>query len=140
MDDVVVTPAHTVPARELAWRFDTSGGPGGQHANRSSTRVEVRYDLASSDVFDAALRARMLERLGTRARDGVVVVAADDSRSQHQNRTEALRRLKELLVDAMHVPKTRRATRPSRGARERRKDAKRRRSETKQLRRKPDPD
>ena len=136
MDDLVVTPAHTVPARELTWRFDTSGGPGGQHANRSATRVELRYDLGASEVFEPGLRTRMIEQLGPRARDGVIVVVAD-SRSQHQNRLEASRRLKRLLLEAMQVPKERKATQPTRAARRRRVQAKRRRGEIKRLRGRP---
>ena len=138
MDDLFITPSHTIPARELTWRFDTSGGPGGQHANRSATRVELRYDLAASDVFERDLRDRMLTKIAARYRDGVVVVIVDDTRSQYRNRVTAQRRLKETLIDAMQVPKERRPTRPSGGVRRRRMQAKQRRSEIKRLRRRPD--
>lgn len=140
MDDVQVTPSHIIPAAELVWRFDTSGGPGGQHANKSATRVEVRYDLARSDVFGPEMRHDMLERLGSRARDGVVAVIVDESRSQYRNRVTARRRLAEVLAESMRTPPARRPTRPSRAARRRRSEAKRRRSETKRLRRRPDLD
>jgi len=140
MDDLRLTDEYTIPAAELVWRFDPSGGPGGQHANRSSTRVELRYDLASSAVFAPALRTGMIERLGKRVRDGVVAVVVDESRSQYRNRVTARRRLAALLVESMQKPKTRRATRPSRAARRRRGEAKRRRSETKRLRRPPAPE
>jgi ribosome-associated protein len=138
VDDLFITPSHTIPARELIWRFDTSGGPGGQHANRSATRVELRYDLAGSDVFEPDLRARMLAKVAPRYRDGVVVVIVDDTRSQYRNRVTAQRRLKETLIDAMQVPKERRPTRPSGSVRRRRMQAKQRRSEIKRMRRKPD--
>ena len=140
MDNLQVTPSHIIPAHELDWRFDTSGGPGGQHANKAATRVEVRYDLAGSEVFAPELRRTMLDRLGTRARDGVVTVVVDESRSQYRNRVTARRRLAELLVDSMRTSRTRRPTRPSRAVKRRRSEAKRRRSETKQLRRRPELD
>jgi ribosome-associated protein len=140
MNDLYVTSAFIIPASELLWRFDPSGGPGGQHANRSSTRVELRFDLGSSDVFDEATRSRMLERLGSRVRDGIVSVVVDDTRSQYRNRVTARRRMAALLVQSLERPKVRRPTRPSRAARRRRGEAKRRRSETKQLRRRPDVD
>lgn len=140
MDDVRVGTRHTIPAREIDWRFDTSGGPGGQHANKASTRVELRYDLEASAVFEPGLRARMIERLGSRVRDGVVTVVVDESRSQYRNRVTARRRLAALLAEAMKAPRPRRATRPSRAAVARRREAKRRRAETKRLRRPPDPD
>ena len=140
MDDVQVTPAHIIPAAELEWRFDTSGGPGGQHANKSATRVEVRYDLERSEVFDPAMRHHMMDRLGARVRDGVVAVVVDDSRSQYRNRVTARQRLDAILAESMRSPRVRRATRPSRAAKRRRSEAKRRRSETKRLRRRPDVD
>ena len=140
MDSLQVTPEHIIPSSDLSWRFDPSGGPGGQHANRSSTRVELRFDLAASDVFEEPLRWEMIERLGARANEGVVSVVVDDSRSQYRNRVTARRRLAAVLAESMKRPKARRATRPSRAARRRRSEAKRRRSETKQLRRRPDVD
>jgi ribosome-associated protein len=131
---------HIIPEGELEWQFDPSGGPGGQHANRSSTRVELRFDLATSNVFDEDIRFQMIERLGNRVRNGVVSVVVDESRSQYQNRVTARRRMAELLKQSMTRPKIRRSTRPSRAARQRRLDAKRRRSEKKRLRRRPEPD
>jgi ribosome-associated protein len=140
VNDVQVTPDHIIPAAELEWRFDTSGGPGGQHANKSATRVELRYDLARSGVFDPGVRQRMLNHLGNRVREGVVAVVVDDSRSQYRNRVTARRRLAELLAESMRRSRPRRATRPSRAAKRRRSEAKRRRSETKRLRRRPELD
>lgn len=126
-----------IPARELEVRFDPSGGPGGQHANRTSSRVELSFDVASTEAFPPELHARMIRRLGTRAPGGVVRVVVSESRSQWRNRQIARRRLGDLLVDAMRRPPVRRATRPSRAARERRLLEKRRRSETKARRKKP---
>ena len=137
MDDLVIDGTHIIPAQELFERFETSGGPGGQHANRSATRVILTYDLGSSEVFDAATRSRMLDRLGERGRGGTVTVAVDDSRSQWRNRALARRRLADLLVASMQRPTVRRPTRPSRAAMRRRLDTKRERSEVKRLRRRP---
>ncbi|MDJ0959512.1 MAG: alternative ribosome rescue aminoacyl-tRNA hydrolase ArfB [Acidimicrobiia bacterium] len=140
MDDLQVTPDHFIPANELEWRFDTSGGPGGQHANKAATRVELRFDLGRSEVFPADMRRHMLDQLGSRVRDGVVTVSVDESRSQYRNRVTARRRLAELLAESMRMPTARRPTRPSRAAKRRRSEAKRRRSETKRLRRRPELD
>src|SRR4051794_29612688 len=115
---------------ELSWRFTPSGGPGGQRANRSSTRAEVFFDVAASPSLDAWQRQRLLDRLGP-----VVVVAADDERSQLRNRRLAQDRLRQRLADALHVEAPRRPTRPSRGSVERRLRAKRERAGIKRLRR-----
>jgi ribosome-associated protein len=129
-----------IPAGELEWRFDPSGGPGGQHANRASTRAELRFDLARSPSVPDDLRHRMLERLGSRAPDGVVSVTVDESRSQWRNRSLAKRRLANLLRDATRTPRRRIPTTPSRRAKRRRLEQKRRRSEKKRLRRPPEPE
>lgn len=140
MDDLDIGNGVVIPERELSWSFSTSGGPGGQHANRSATRAEVRFDLASSPSVPEDLRERMLARLGGKTSGGVVAVTADESRSQWRNRQSARKRLSVLLSDAMKVPRTRRPTAPSAGARRRRIESKRRRSGIKQLRRPPEPD
>lgn len=131
---------YAIPEDELAWSFGPSGGPGGQHANRSHTRAELRFDLARSDAFPEDLRARMLERLAGRSVDGVVVVVADDSRSQWRNRSIARRRLAGLLDEAGRRPTPRRATSPTRASKQRRMESKRARSETKRLRRRIEPE
>ena len=118
-----------IPPGELEWRFSPSGGPGGQHANRSSTRVEVRFDIESSPSLGPRQRDRLIARLGP-----VVRVVADDERSQVRNRALALERLRERLADALRVERPRRPTKPSRAAGERRLETKRRRSETKRSR------
>ncbi len=137
MDDLAVN-GYRVPARDLEWKFDPSGGPGGQHANRASSRVELSFDLRSSEVFPDELREHMVERLGGKAEKGIVRVVASDSRSQWRNRQVARRRLATLLAESMRRPTQRRPTKPGRAARERRLDEKRRRSQTKAGRRKPD--
>ena len=121
-----------IPLDELEWRFSASGGPGGQHANRSNTRVEIRFDVASSPSLGPRQRARLLEKLGPSVR-----VVVDAERSQSRNRTLALSRLAERLAAALRVERPRTATRPTAGSRERRLAEKRRRSEQKQQRQRP---
>jgi len=134
-DGVVrITPSLSLPLSELQFRFTPSGGPGGQHANKVSTRVEVRFDVSGSPSLGPRQRARLLDRLGPEVR-----VTADDERSQLRNRQVAVDRLRVRLADALHVDKPRRPTRPSRGAKERRLALKRQTSERKRNRR-PDVD
>jgi ribosome-associated protein len=123
-----------IPLEELTWRFSRSGGPGGQHANTADTRVEVRFDIEGSPSLGPRQRARLLERLGADVR----VVAADE-RSQARNRALALERLAARLAEALKVETPRRPTRPTKGSKLRRVEAKRQRSETKRLRRSIDP-
>jgi ribosome-associated protein len=127
----------TVPGGELRWRFDTSGGPGGQHANRSSTRVELSWDLAATTAVSDRTRRELLERLAKRAPGGDVTVIAADTRSQWRNRALARRRLQDLLVEAMRSDAERVATRIPASVRRQRLDHKRRRAHTKQMRRTP---
>ena len=136
MDDLAVN-GYRIPARDLEWRFDPSGGPGGQHANRASSRVELSFDLRSSGPFPSDLREHMVRRLGVRAPDGMIRVGAADSRAQWRNRQIARRRLTGLLEESMRKPRKRLPTKPGRAARERRLEDKRRRSEKKSGRRPP---
>jgi ribosome-associated protein len=123
---------------DLRWRFSRSSGPGGQSVNTSDSRVELSYDLARGSL-PRHLRERALERLAGRLVDGVLTVAASEYRSQHRNREAARARLAELLTEATAPPPPRRRpTKPSRGAKERRLAGKKRRGETKALRRRPD--
>jgi len=132
-----VAPGLVIPADELRWRFDTTGGPGGQHANRSATRAELTFDLAGSPSVADDLRRRLLERLGPRAPGGLVRVAADESRSQWRNRQTARRRLAALLAEALRVPRRRRPTRPTAASRLRRLADKRHRAEVRRRRQPP---
>ena len=133
-EDVLrVTRSCAIPLSELEWRFSASSGPGGQHANTSNTRVEVRFDVESSPSLGPRQKARLVERLGP-----VVRVVAQDERSQTRNRSLALDRLRARLAEGLHVERERRPTKPSRAAKARRLESKRRRSETKRLRRPPD--
>jgi ribosome-associated protein len=125
-----------IPDSELQWRFDPSGGPGGQHANKSSTRAELKFNIETSRVFDDPMRQRLVEELGIEVR-----ITEDRSRSQAINRKQAARRLNAILEDAARPdPPSRRTTRPSRAARRRRLDEKRARGEVKRTRKHPESD
>jgi ribosome-associated protein len=123
-----------IPVSEIEERFETSGGPGGQHANRSETAVTLRFQVDASSLPDD-VRDRLSRRLGPR-----VEVTASDTRSQWRNREIARDRLTEMLEQALVEPKQRRKTKPTRRARERRLSAKKARSELKRSRRRPTPD
>jgi ribosome-associated protein len=138
-DDLRVTADVSVPRSELSWRFSRSGGPGGQSVNTTDSRVELRFDLAGTTALPEHLRSRALERLAGRLVDGSIVVTAAEQRSQLQNRRAAEARLVAILAAAIAPPpRQRRRTKPSRGAVERRLESKRRRSQTKRDRRRPD--
>ncbi|MCC7194252.1 MAG: aminoacyl-tRNA hydrolase [Gemmatimonadaceae bacterium] len=128
--------AVVIPDDELETRASRSGGPGGQHVNTSSTRVEVLWRLGESRAVTDDQRERIRRRLATRLdAEGNVRVTASDTRSQRQNRALAEQRLAELVAEALHVPRARRKTRPGRAAVERRLEAKHRQSERKRERR-----
>jgi ribosome-associated protein len=131
-DALVVNDELTIPLGEIELRASRSSGPGGQHANVTASRIEAVFDVASSPTLTAAQRSRLQEKLGER-----VTAIAQDARSQARNRELALERLRERLAAALVRPKRRRATRPSRAARERRLEQKRRTSERKRRRRAP---
>lgn len=122
-----------IPLDELTVRFSRSGGPGGQHANTSDTRVDVAFDVAGSPSLRPWQRSRLLERLGPEVR-----VTAADERSQARNRTIALERLASRLRDALHVEAPRRTTKPTAASKRRRVEGKRHRANVKRLRRPPD--
>lgn len=121
-----------IPASELEWRFSSSGGPGGQHANTSNTRAEVVFDIAGSPSLSTTIRERLVAKLGPE-----VAVTSSEHRSQYQNRRAALQRLEAVLRSALVVPRKRVATRPTLGSQERRLDDKRQQSDRKAARRRP---
>ena len=139
--DVQVRPTVVIPEAELSWRFSRSSGPGGQSVNTTDSRVELSWDLAASSALTPVQRERALERLSGRLVDGVLTVAASEHRSQLRNRTAATARLAALVAEAIAPPpRVRRPTRPSRAAKDRRIAEKKRRGQTKKLRRSDDPD
>lgn len=137
MDDLHLADGLTIPASDLEWTFLPSGGPGGQHANRASSKVVLRFDAAASKAFDDDTHRLLLDRL----REPLISVSVDESRSQWRNRQIARRRLRERL-DAALAPTAppRRPTKPGRRADQRRLDAKRAQSEKKARRKPPDSD
>jgi ribosome-associated protein len=123
----------TIPASEITFRFSTSSGPGGQHANKSETRVTLVFDVARSLSLTEAQRALVRQRLGSRLDSaGVLQISVQDSRSQHKNRETAVARFQSLLAAALAPRKKRYKTRPSRAANEKRLRAKKLRSQRKQ--------
>jgi ribosome-associated protein len=131
-DFIRVTRSVAIPVDEIELRFSRSSGPGGQHANRSETRVEAVFDVEASQALTAAQKRRVLARTGP-----VIRAVAQDERSQWRNRELAVERVAEQLRQALRVERRRVPTKPSAAARERRLEDKRRRSETKRLRRSP---
>jgi ribosome-associated protein len=131
-ESIRVNRSVAIPLEEVELRFSRSSGPGGQHAQKSETRVEAVFDVEASSALTPAQKRRVAARAGT-----VLRAVAQDERSQWRNRELALERLAEALRDALRVQRPRRPTKPTVAARERRLEEKRRRSETKRLRRPP---
>lgn len=137
--DLEVTPALTIPAPELVWKFSRSSGPGGQHVNTSDSRVQLSWSVADSPSLDDDQRALLIGRLARRLIGGTVTVAASEQRSQLRNRERALEKLADVVAEAL-APDTpaRRPTRRTRGSVRRRLASKTERSATKRQRRRPD--
>ena len=136
-----VTRSVTIPDSEIDQRFTRSGGPGGQHANKTSTKVELSWNIADSAALGPRQRARLLHNLRRRLdSSGTLRITSDTHRSQLRNREEAAERLSELVRQGLKVRKTRVATKPSETAKRRRVEQKRRRAEVKRGRRRPDLD
>ena len=136
--DVRVSAGLVIPAAELSWRFSRSSGPGGQGVNTADSRVELMWDAEASSVLSRMQGERLIERLGDRLVDGVLTIAASEHRAQLRNRDAARARLAALVAEAVAPPAPpRRATKPTRGSRERRLQAKQRRTDVKRMRRRP---
>lgn len=136
--DLEVSPALTIPASELGWRFSRSSGPGGQHVNTSDSRVELFWNVADSAAISDEQRLKLVTRLERRLIAGVITVAASEQRSQLRNREIALAKLADLVAAGL-APEApgRRATKPTRGSGRRHLAAKQQRSETKRQRQRP---
>jgi len=131
-----VTRTVSIPQRELRWRFSRSSGPGGQSVNTADSRVELSLDVARTSALGPVQRARALERLRGRLVDGVLTVRSSAQRSQLQNREAARERLAAVLAKAIAPPPAaRRPSKPSKSANDRRIAEKKRRGQTKRLRR-----
>jgi ribosome-associated protein len=129
-EGVRVNRALVIPERELEWRFAAAGGPGGQHANTANTRVELVFDIEASSVLSDADRVRLVQLFGPRLR-----IVSAEGRSQWRNRQVARQRLAERLAEALRPRRTRRPTRPGRGAVERRIQEKKQQAAKKRERR-----
>jgi len=127
-----ITREVAIPLREIELRASRSSGPGGQHANVTDSRIEASFDVAASEALTDAQRAQVVARAGA-----VVRAVAQDARSQQRNRELALERLRARLAQALHVPRSRTATRPTRASRQRRLEDKRRAGDRKRGRRRP---
>ena len=131
-ESIRVTRSVSLPLSEIAIRVSRSSGPGGQHAQKSSTRVEAIFDVEASEALSEVQKRRVVARVGTTLR-----AIAQDERSQLRNRELAIERVADALREALHIERPRRATKPGRAAIERRLEQKRRRSQTKRLRQPP---
>lgn len=129
---IVVAPHFTIPDWELERKFTASGGPGGQHANKAATRVELTWSIDDSVILTDDQRAKLTRAFGSRIR-----IVVDDERSQLRNRSIAEARLAQRLRRALAKEKPRRATKPTKGSHRRRLDSKRQRSQTKAMRQRP---
>lgn len=130
-----ITESVIVPRAELSFRASRAGGPGGQHVNTSSTRIELLWDVAGTPSLTEQQRKRVLDKLANRINtEGQLLLAEGGSRSQQQNREAVIARFVELVAEALHVPKPRRRTKPPKSSREQRLQDKKHRSEIKRLR------
>jgi ribosome-associated protein len=132
-DSIRVNRSVVIPLAEIELRFSRSSGPGGQHAQKSETRVEAVFDVDASEVLSDAQKKRVTDRIGP-----VVRAVAQDERSQARNRELAVERVAEQLREALRVRRRRVPTKPTEAAKERRLQEKRRRAEVKRLRREPE--
>ena len=132
---MIISPEVAVPLAEVELQTSRSSGPGGQHANVTASRVEAVFDVGESASLNRDQRERLRVKYGER-----VTAVAQDARSQARNRELALERLRDKLAAGLAVPRRRRPTRPSKAARERRLESKRRASERKATRRRPSSD
>ena len=139
MEHVEVTPALHIPLSELSFKTSRSGGPGGQNVNKRETRVELVWDLATSEALTEAQRARLQLKLASKLDTrGRLRIVSSEERSQAMNRERAIERFRELLAEALKIRRPRRPTKPSKAATERRITAKRVRSSLKRQRERPD--
>jgi ribosome-associated protein len=137
-EDLTINETLVIPGAELGFTASRASGPGGQHVNKTSSRVTLQWDVAGSTLLTSRQRELIEQRLASRlTRDGVLQVHAEGSRSQHRNRELARERLVELVAGALHTDPPRRATRTPRGVHRRRVANKRKRGETKRMRKAP---
>lgn len=130
-----ITPSVTIPDGDLTYAFVRASGPGGQNVNKVSSAVQLRFDMAGSTALSDAVKNRLRALAGRRLTDdGAILIIARNQRTQEHNRREALERLADLVQRALVVPKTRKATKPTRASKERRLEGKTRKQQTKKQR------
>jgi ribosome-associated protein len=131
-----INPNLVIPDSDLSFAFIRASGPGGQNVNKVSSAVQLRFDMAGTTALSDAVKSRLRALAGRRVTDdGAILITARNQRSQDHNRREALERLADLISKALIVPKTRKATRPTRASKERRLESKTRQQQTKKARR-----
>lgn len=127
----------SIPIGEVQYRFVRSSGPGGQHVNKAATQVELLFDVLHSSALTESQRQRILHKLKNSIdQDGVLHLSEQSERSQFQNRQQVTEKFKSLLIAALHIPRTRRPTRPTKASKEKRIAGKKQRGEVKRLRQK----
>jgi len=134
-DDLRINPSVTLPATDLSWRAVRASGPGGQNVNKVSSKVELRFDLAGTRALDDETKARLARLAGSRHAGGAIIIVSQAARDQPRNLEDARQKLAALVAQALHRPKRRKPTRPTRGAVERRIAAKTHRGKLKAARR-----
>jgi len=135
MSALVISPFFRIPLAELELSYVRSSGPGGQNVNKVSSKCQLRWNALASAAIPAHLRDRVLAKIGSRlTNDGSLIVSSDLHRDQGRNREDCLEKLREILAGAIVVPKSRKATRPTRGSQRRREGSKRAHSQKKSLR------
>ena len=134
-DDIFINDMVTIPASELQFIASRSSGPGGQHVNKTDSRIQVRWNIPTTSALSDFLKRRVMMALSTRLTDdGDLLLASDSNRSQRRNRDDVIQRLAALVREALVPPKPRRKTKPTRASRQRRLDDKKRRSDVKRQR------
>ncbi len=132
---VIIMPTISIPLSEVRYRFVRSSGPGGQHVNKTSTQVELWFDVLHSSALTEAQRQRLLHKLKSLIdQDGVLQLSAQSERSQFQNKQAVTEKFKSMLIAALRVPKPRRPTHPTKASKEKRTASKKKQSQAKKLR------
>ncbi|MBI2806556.1 MAG: aminoacyl-tRNA hydrolase [Planctomycetes bacterium] len=135
---LIITPTLQIPSDEFTWSFARSGGPGGQNVNKVASKATLRWNIAASTALPDDVKIRLaLQQMRFFTQDGELVITSQRTRDQDRNRDDCQEKLRAMILQALTVPKPRKKTRPSRGAKKRRLESKRLRSETKQSRRRP---